>query len=250
MTELISLSPSDALLLALLCVLAGMVRGFSGFALSAVVMSLGVLILPPVELIPILWWQEITASILMVRGGLKEADKTVVIGLVGGSAVGLPFGLALMKSLPLETSKLVALSIIIVLAITQLARVRMAFLATKPGLWGSGVVAGIVAGLSQVGGMVVALYVLARDSAPRQMRASLVMYLFCSAVISILTLTLMGVMTQTAVIRGFALAPASALGVVIGKSLFRPAWEPYYKPFCLILLIVLACVALLRVLLS
>ncbi|MCH2067773.1 sulfite exporter TauE/SafE family protein [Shimia sp.] len=246
MIDALALPTDHFVWLILICFVAGMVRGFSGFALSAVVMAIAVMFLAPITLIPILWFQEMTASLLMVRGGMKDANRRVVTGLVLGSAFGLPIGLSLTQSLPVDTSKLVALSVIVVLAATQLAKLRLPVLATRPGLWGSGILAGIVTGLAGVGGMVVALYVLASNAPAREMRASLVMFLFASSVISLATLTYFGVMNTESALRGLALAPASALGVIAGKSLFRPAWEPYYKPFCLCLLIGLATLGILR----
>ena len=53
MTDLLGLSGSEIAILAVICFGAGMVRGFSGFALSALVMASAALILPPVQLIPI-----------------------------------------------------------------------------------------------------------------------------------------------------------------------------------------------------
>jgi len=246
MIDALALPTDHFVWLILICFVAGMVRGFSGFALSAVVMAIAVMFLAPITLIPILWFQEMTASLLMVRGGMKDANRRVVTGLVLGSAFGLPIGLSLTQSLPVDTSKLVALSVIVVLAATQLAKLRLPVLATRPGLWGSGILAGIVTGLAGVGGMVVALYVLASNAPAREMRASLVMFLFASSVISLATLTYFGVMNTESALRGLALAPASALGVIAGKSLFRPAWEPHYKPFCLCLLIGLATLGILR----
>ena len=76
-------------------VLAGIVRGFSGFALSAMVMATAVVILPPVELIPMLWWLEMSASLLMLKNGWAGADRKMTFGLVGGSFIGWPIGLAM-----------------------------------------------------------------------------------------------------------------------------------------------------------
>ncbi|MBT7906218.1 MAG: sulfite exporter TauE/SafE family protein, partial [Marinovum sp.] len=61
MTSLLSLSENQVWVVALVCLLAGIVRGFSGFALSALVMASAALIIPPVELIPVCWWLEICA---------------------------------------------------------------------------------------------------------------------------------------------------------------------------------------------
>ncbi len=241
-----ALSPSALAFAAFATFVAGMVRGFSGFALSALVMASLTVILAPVDLIPICWFLEMSASALMVRGGFAEADKTVVTGLVIGSAMGLPVGLLLTTSVPEDTSKLIALLLILALAATQMARIRMPFLATKPGLYGSGFTAGIATGLASVGGMVVALYVLAQNAPARSMRASLVMFLFVSAVISFVTLTLYGLMTSQTVARGLILAIPAALGVIVGKRLFIPRFEPYYRPFCLTLLMGLAALGIVR----
>ena len=227
--------------------LAGIVRGFSGFALSALVMAALVIILPPIELIVICWFLEMAASILMVKDGVRQWDRTVVLGLVIGSGVGAPIGLYLTNTLPVDTSKLIVLGIILVLAALQLLKVRASFLATKPGLYVSGLTAGIVTGLSSVGGMVVALYVLAREAPAKVMRGSLVMFLFCSSMVTFIYMYFYGMFEMQVVFRGLLWSPVCMAGVLAGQALFRPKLEPYYKTFCLCLLILLAGAGLVRV---
>lgn len=244
--ELLNLTGAEFAFLAAVVTTAGIVRGFSGFALSALVMAGGVFVLPPIELIPICWFLEMAASALMARSGWREADRGVVLGLVIGSAVGVPMGLALLTSLSVETSKLIVLALIIVLAATQLAKVRFAFLATKTGLYLSGLVAGIVTGLASVGGMVVALYVLSQDAPAAKMRAALVLFLFISLGTSIVFYMIAGVMNTQAAARGIALALFAAGGVYAGQQLFTERFAPYYRPFCLTLLMSLAALGLIR----
>ncbi|MEP1207341.1 MAG: sulfite exporter TauE/SafE family protein [Rhizobiaceae bacterium] len=226
--------------------LAGMVRGFSGFALSALVMAGLVVILPPIELIVVCWFLEMAASLLMVRDGVRQWDRSVVIGLVVGSGLGLPIGLYLTNTLSIDTSKTIALVIILALAALQLLKVRAAFLGTKPGVYVSGLIAGMATGLASVGGMVVALYVLARDASANVMRASLVMYLFCASLVSFVMMNFYGMFDGQAIARGLIFAPICMAGVVAGQKLFRPRLEPYYKPFCLCLLMLLAAAGLVR----
>lgn len=244
--ELLNLSSADFVWLAVIVTFAGVVRGFSGFALSALIMAAGVMILPPIELIPICLILELTASILMARGGWKEADRSVVWGLVIGSTVGVPFGVLTMMALPVETSKLVVLVILIVLAATQLAKVRFAFLATKSGLYLSGFCAGIATGLASVGGMVVALYVLSQDAPAAKMRAALVLFLFISSTTTMVTYLVTGVMNGQAFARGLSLALFAAAGVFAGQHTFTEKLAPYYRPFCLTLLMSLAGASLIR----
>lgn len=225
---------------------AGLVRGFSGFALSALLMASIALMIPPVELIAVCWLLEFAASVMMVRGGIANADRTIVTGLVAGSLIGAPIGLALTNTVPLDVSKAIALSLIISLALLQLLRVRATFLAKGPGLFASGVMSGIATGLASVGGMVVALYVLAREQAAISMRASLVMYLFVNSFFGFVFLLLFQMLDQTALARGALLVVPCMIGVFLGKKLFTPRFEPYYKPFCLLLLIALALAGMVR----
>lgn len=246
MTELLGLTGTEIGWLLLITFAAGLVRGFSGFALSALVMATAVLILPPIELIPMLWWLEMAASVLMLKGGFADADRPTAYGLVIGSALGWPIGLYLTTTLPVATSKTVALVIIVALAATQLAKIRLTFLATKPGLYGTGIVAGIVSGLAHVGGMVVALYVLASDAPARSMRGSLVLYLFLGSLTSMVMLLAFGVMDFSGITRGLFFAAPVLAGVFLGQRLFTERLAPYYRPFCLTLLLGLAGTSLVR----
>lgn len=240
------LTAQEFVILTVIVLLAGIVRGFSGFALSAMIMATAVIILPPIELIPMLWWLEMAASLLMLKGGFADADRPTAYGLVIGSIAGWPIGLWLTKTLPIETSKVVALSIIVVLAASQLSKMRLNFLANKPGLYGTGVVAGIVSGLASVGGMVVAFYVLASDASARSMRGSLVLFLFLGSLASMIILVTFGVMDFSGVKRGLTFAVPTLIGVLLGQQLFTERFAPYYRPFCLTLLIGLALVGLAR----
>jgi len=246
METLLGLSLIQFAILSGVVFVASVVRGFSGFALSAIIMAAAATLIAPVELIPVLWWLELLASLIMLKGGWREADRRVAIGLIIGSIAGLPLGLWLTLSIDPDTSRIVALTVLIVLAAMQLAKVRLGFLATDAGLLFSGVVAGIVTGLCGAGGMVVALYVLASNLSPAVMRGSLVIYLFGTSLFSMITHLAMGTMTMIAVQRGMVLLPVVAVGVLLGQMLFTERLAPYYRPFCLCLLLALAAVSLAR----
>lgn len=240
----------QVLLICLLAVFgAGLVRGFAGFALSALAMASIATIIPPVELIPICFFMELAASLLLLGGNVREADREVVVGLVVSAAAGVPLGLYATNNVDAETSKAVALVVVASLALLQLAKVKAPVLATRGGLWASGFASGIVTGLASVGGLVVALYVLARDAPPRQMRASLILYLFLSSPVGFALQIAYGMITPTALWRASLFTVFSTAGVLIGRRFFSPALEPFYKRFCLGLLVGLALWGLVRVLL-
>lgn len=240
------LSPGAALFAIGVGLAAGVVRGFSGFALSALLMASLVVILPPVELIGVCLILEGVATLLMGRGAIGEANKKMVLGLVAGVLVGAPIGLTLITSVPPETAKIIALSLILVLALAQLSGVRPAWLSSRPGLLGSGVAAGIVQGTAASGGLVVALYMLARETPAPVMRASLVFYLMLAIMVNGAYYISFGLMTEVALMRGLILAVPAVIGVLLGARMFSPRFQPYYRPFCLWLLTGLALAGLAR----
>lgn len=242
----LSLTPAQGLTLAAIFVLAGMVRGFTGFALSAFGLALAVLILPPVELIPVMWWMELGASLMMIRAGWDGADLKAAGILTAGSALGVVAGLAVTTTLDPTASQRIALVILITLAALQLARVRIRALDSTAGTAGTGVVAGVATGLAGVGGMVVALYVLARDSDPRTMRATLVAFLLFGSFTTLLTHLYFGTMNGTSAARGLFFLIPCLIGVYLGQRLFTPSLQRYYRSVCLTLLIGLGAVSLAR----
>lgn len=242
----LALTSTSFLMLCGAAAVSGLVRGFTGFALSAVALALAVTILAPVELVPVLWWLELGASLMMLSGTIKDADWRMTLILVIGSTIGMYFGLSLTTTIDPNTSRIVALAILITLAFLQLGKVRIPYLGTFGGQIGTGLLAGVVTGLAGIGGMVIALFVLAQNAPPRVMRASLVAFLFLSSVTSFAQHLWFGTMDTTAVYRGLALLPACLLGVWLGQRLFTPKYEPYYRPVCLSLLIGLGGLSLLR----
>ena len=242
----LTVTPSQGIALAAICFAAGLVRGFTGFALSAFGLALAVLILPPVELIPVMWWLELAASLVMLRHGWGGADVRAAVTLVLGSVLGLFGGLALTTSVDPAISQQIALVVLITLALLQLTGLRTPQLSTKSGTLITGLIAGVVTGLAGIGGMVVALYVLARNDEPAKMRATLVAFLFIGSFTSFGMHLWFGTMNTTSTLRGLAFILPCVIGVLIGQRLFTPRLQPYYRPTCLTLLIGLGAVSLVR----
>lgn len=246
LADFMHLTPGLALFALATCLCAGIIRGFAGFGLSALAMAMLAAFIPPIELIPVFWFLEMTGSLMLMRGGLADADRSIVLPLIVSSALGLPVGLLISLAVDTAVSKAVALTALIVLALMQLARLRIGFLATPRGTYAAGAVAGIVTGVAGAGGMFIALFALARDLPARVMRGSLNIYLLGAGVLGLVTHLLIGTMDATAVARAGVLVPAVVLGVVLGRAAFIPRWERYYRPACLVLLLGLASAGLIR----
>jgi len=246
-TEIIQLTEIEFIYCSFVVFLAGIVRGFSGFALSAIVIASMAGTFPTVQLIPMVLFLEAAAGIVMLRGGIRDANMPIVWILSIGSILCLPIGLLATVILPVETSRIIALILILSLASLQLFKLT-------PGLWDLKQLctlrnsSGNASGIAAVGGMVIALYVLASEENPRSMRGAIVMFLFIGLFTSMIWYIIYGIMDIRAAIRGVVFTPILLVGIFIGFKLFSPILQNFYKQFCLILLVFISVIGLVRVL--
>lgn len=246
MLEFVALSGAAMSVLLVTVFIAGVVRGFTGFAASAVVMAMGTLVLAPIELLPICLLLELTASAFLVRGGIAEADYKLTIPLVGFAFAALPVGLYLTKTMDPENSTLTALALVAGLAAFQLARIPLPL---GRGLLSSALVgsaAGLVQGLASVGGLVQALYILALKMQPRTMRDTMILGVMISGVIGLFWQLAMGIMTVQPLARVAVVLVPFVVGLWLGRRYFTPENERYYRPISLSVLIVLSVAGILR----
>ena len=113
----------------------------------------------------------------------------------------------------------------------------------------TGIFSGFVTGLASIGGLVIALYTLALQMPPKNMRGTLIVIIFIGGALTFLWQLLYGMITPLALTRFAAFAPPMLAGVLLGRAFFKPEYERHYRPFCLTLLIGLAIFGLLKTLL-
>ncbi|MEM7488233.1 MAG: TSUP family transporter [Pseudomonadota bacterium] len=246
MTDLLALPVGTAWLAVVTVVFAGAVRGFAGFGLSAIIMAALAPVVPPIDLIPVCWALEMVAATILTRGGYAEADRPAALTLTLTAFIGLPAGLAITRQLDPTGSGVLALLLILALCAAILLGLRIPWLATRAGTAAAGTGAGVAAGLAGVGGLAVALYALVRDLPPRAMRGTLILYVLGGGLAAFLVFLATGVLTAEAIRRAGILAIPALLGTFLGRALFTPRWERFYKPFCLTLLIGLSALGLIR----
>ncbi len=185
------------------------------------------------------------AAGLLTRDGWSEADRPAALILTLTALIGLPAGLWVTRAIDPETYRVLALSLILALSPLLLARVRIPWLATRPGTAVAGTGAGLISGLSGAGGLTIALYALIRDLPARAMRGTLILYMVSGGGVSAIVFIATDVFTAEAFRRAALLAAPALIGVLLGRALFTPKWERFYKPFCLSLLVALASIGML-----
>ena len=220
--------------------LAAIVRGFAGFALSALLV-LGVgSFRAPVEVLPVNLLLEICAS-LFLRGSTNvHADKRTARLLLLGSLPTMAFGLYLLTHLPDDPIRIALAAMVVFACIALTIGLRVPGARHRNGPLLGGAFTGLAAGLGSLGGLFAALFMLGRDDSAERVRATLSYFVGISTFATMTLQAAFGVMNVDAALRAASFLPLLFAGLWIGRRLFRPERQQLYRRACLGLLVVLS----------
>lgn len=224
---------------------AAVVRGYSGFGFSALVVTGASLVTNPLNLVPVVIFCEFLMTFQQWRGVGADVDWPRVRWLWLGALIGVPIGLWLITQVPVDAARAaVALYVLAMCAVLlrgwQLHRPQGGIAHT-----GVGVFAGLANGVGMAG-LPVATYFTAQGMQARVFRATLIAYF---AGLDAFTFPLLWwhglVSTDTAVVV-VAGAPLMVLGIWLGGRRFLNAEPQEFRRFAIVLLAILAILGLVK----
>jgi len=225
---------------------AGACRGFAGFGLSALLITSLTLILPPAEVVPIALLLEMFSSLVMLRLTWGEIRWRLLGWLFLGAALGTPLGVYLLNVAPPDAIR-IGISLAVLTACLLLWR---GFALTWHGdgktVVGVGLISGLANGAASLGGLPVAVFLLATAFSAAAIRASLNLYFLLLDLYGTAALSLGGLVTATTLSRGALLALPVAAGIALGHRGFRLASPATFRRVLLLLLGGLSIAGLIR----
>ena len=146
--------------------IASIIRGFNGFGFSAICISGFSFILPAIEIVPIILALEVVISIFMFPYIWNKIDWKFVFKILLGIIIGSPIGLYLLKYLNPQTTHLTVCLLIIFFSILLMKGFSNQKINNDYGKFSTGIVSGTLNGLTTLGGMPVALFLLITSIQP------------------------------------------------------------------------------------
>jgi uncharacterized membrane protein YfcA len=224
--------------------LAGVLRGFTGFGFALAAVPLASLVLPPARVVPVVILIQLAIG---MRDCVRErhlADRFSILRLTAGCVLGTPLGVAALALLPGAVTRL-ALGLIVLTAVAATwrppgrprpRRTWMALLA--------GVGSGICNGLAAMGGPPAVLYFLAVEPERLVMRSSLMVYFGLAAVIVLPGVVAAGLVDRTVLLLSVAGFPMMLVGGWLGTWGFRRAGHRSYRAAAAFALLITALAAI------
>ena len=221
----------QAALVAVSVGLAALIRAFTGFGFAMLVVPAFSFFLMPADAVVLSAVLAFLLGLLSHRAWWGLFPVTPAKPMVAGSVVGTAVGVWFLASLSVAEFQL-WIGISVVIASVVLSRfVPAERAASPPTALATGVASGLMNGAFAIPGPPVILYVVATLSDPVQSRAFLMMFFWCSSVVSLVIFGAAGLITPRPFQLLWIALPAMWLGNQAGNRAFARYAGAAYRPF-------------------
>lgn len=200
--------------------LAGFVRGFTGFGSALVMAPSFAVTVGPHWGVAIIALLNLATAGQLVRQSLSAVDWSVVGPMALAAVVGIPLGVWLLASIDAEqVTRLVSLAVIgagIMLWVGLRRRGGFAWPVTTL----VGLASGFLTGVGGIGGPPAVLYLVSGNEGAARSRASFIVYFAIIQAVVVVPLLVAGIVTFPALCASLALLPAYFISTQLGAALF------------------------------
>jgi len=177
----------------------------------------------------------------------NKIDWNFVLKLLIGIVIGSPIGLYLLKYLNSQTTHLSVCLLIIFFSILLMQGFSNQKINNNYGKFFIGIISGTLNGLTTLGGMPVALFLLITSIQPAVIRGSLAALFFLTDIYAFLLSFVSGIVDMTTIYRVVPLIIILPLGVFIGDKFFVKSKEATYREIVFYFLIIISIFGVLRI---
>lgn len=216
--------------------LAGIVRGFSGFGTALVFLPLAGIVLDPVTAIATVVLMDMAGPVPVLVRIRHDIHWRDLRRLVTGALVATPLGQFILTYLAPDVFRLTVSSVSLAMLVVLMAGWRYRGLLPPWGVVGTGTVSGFLGGVAGVPGPPVIFVYMASMRPARVIRANISAYLYCFDCLVVIILTLSGQMNVPLVISGLVLTAPNMIGNLVGAALFRPDQERVFRAVAYVLI--------------
>jgi len=211
---------------------AGIVRGFSGFGTAMIYMPVASSLLSPVQALITLLVFDLFGPLPNVPRALRDGQPREVGNLALGAVITLPLGIWFLTRVdPLVFRWLVSTMALIALTLPAFLLLgwRHQMTGRLAATFGVGAFGGFLAGFSGLAGPPVIIFYLSSKRAVASVRANILLYLLFVDVLAIALFAYRGLLDPAFVMVGAMLAVPYTIGNVAGAAIFDPDKAKAYR---------------------
>lgn len=225
---------------------AAFVRGLTGFGFGFLLAPILALALAPLEAVLLINILAFMLALSEIRYVLREADRSAY-WIMGALVLTTAPGLLLLAATPPAIARvLIAMAALAAFLIVILPRGKAPFSPGKPTTIGAGLIAGVMTGFAAMPGISVVPYYVRQDMPRVMAKASMIGIFGVSALASLVSGTVAGLLEWHLLVFGLLLLPVMALGNWLGSQVFGAVSDPVWRTLVGVVLGAAALAALLK----
>lgn len=223
------IAPQALAWIALAALIAGLVRGFSGFGTAMIFLPVAGAHLSPFAALTALIVMDIVAPMAMVPRALRDGHPADVLRLGAGLVLAMPLGVWVLTQVAPEVFRYAVSTLTLGLLILLVAGLRYQGRLTPRMVMGTGALGGFLGGSVGLPGPPVIMLYMASPLPATAIRANITLYLILADIVVLALLWLFGELVWQALALGAALIVPYLAGILIGTWMFVPGREALYR---------------------
>jgi uncharacterized membrane protein YfcA len=226
---------------AFLCVLvAGIVRGFSGFAFAFIAVISLSFALPPATIVPAVFLLEVAAGLHLLPSIWKSVHWQSIRVMSLFAILCTPLGVYVLTNVPEEPMKIALAIFGVVAAAVLLTGYQLKRMPTTAETAATGAAAGLLNGAFGIGGPPIIIFFLGSPLALEAGRASIVAAFLAMDIAALAALFLFDLYTRESLTLTLLALPALVIGVYIGSRMVGRLEERTARKAVLVILLLMS----------
>ena len=221
--------------------LAGIVRGFSGFGAAMILVPVLAILYGPRVAVPVLLLVDIVLTVPMVVTAVRRCAWGEVLPLVVGFVVTLPLGVYLLLVADPRLLTQAMAAVVLLVAVAMALGLRRTAPPGRPATLATGAASGLLAGSTGIGGPPVILFWLSGQDAAARTRANIVVFFGFTGVAALIGFAGAGVLTANVWLLTALLMPTYGLGLWLGARAFGRTGDAVYRRIALAVIAAVGC---------
>ena len=250
MENLYNFTPENYLLIALVVIFSGFLRGFIGFGSGLLMIPILSYFYSPVFAMVFNIVIEIPATIYLTFVGIKKANLKEITPMMATMMLTIHFGTIFLVSVDEQIIKTLMSILVIFFVILIGSGWRIKSTITKYVLVLGGAISGLMQGATGMGGPPYVTVLLSKNDSDEVARANILVITSGLVISAIMSLYYFGLFTKDILFTGAITAPVYVFATYIGTRFFNFSGNKYYRNSSLVALGIVGVATLIGALMS
>ena len=221
-------------------------KGYSGFGASMLWMVSLSLVLPPIQVVPMVLLFEVATSIYLLPAIFRDIRWRSIGMLLAGTWLAMPLGITLLANLPATPIRLALGLAVLVAAILILRGFALQRVPGNTATFGTGLMAGVLNGSMGIVGPPVILFYFSSPIGVAAGRASIIAFFIGTDTVGTALFAARGLLGMDLLVRTALFLPLLLLGTAAGNRGFIRTDPETFRRMALYILMGLALALMLR----